>query len=48
MQLLREPVVRTRAPDQPTDAAIFALNQEQRAQGIKPQCDINGTPCGSP
>jgi hypothetical protein len=31
-----------------TNTAIAALNQEQRNRGIKPQCDINGTLCGSP
>ena len=31
-----------------TDGRIFNFNQEQRAVGITPQCDINGTLCGSP
>jgi hypothetical protein len=31
-----------------TNTAIAALNQQQRNRGIKPQCDINGTLCGSP
>ena len=35
-------------PDATTNKAIFALNQQQRNRGIKPQCDINGTLCGSP
>ncbi len=30
-----------------TNAAIFTLDQQQRDRGIKPQCDINGTLCGS-
>jgi hypothetical protein len=30
----------------PTNEAILGLNQEQRAVGIEPQCDINGTLCG--
>lgn len=28
--------------------AVYRLNQEQRDQTIKPQCDINGTLCGKP
>jgi hypothetical protein len=35
-------------PDAKTNTAIFALNQQQRNRGITPQCDINGTLCGSP
>src|SRR6266404_2420029 len=35
-------------PDAKTNKAIFALNQQQRDRGITPQCDINGTLCGSP
>ena len=35
-------------PNPQTNAAIAALNRQQRARGIKPQCDINGTLCGSP
>ena len=35
-------------PDAATNKEIAALNQEQRKRGIKPQCDINGTLCGSP
>ena len=31
-----------------TDVAIYGLNQDQRARSIVPQCDINGTLCGSP
>ena len=34
-------------PSKKTNQAIFALDQQQRARGIKPQCDINGTLCGS-
>jgi hypothetical protein len=34
--------------DGKTNTAIAALNQQQRDRGIKPQCDINGTLCGSP
>ncbi len=36
------------SPNAKTDTAIAALNQQQRDRGIKPQCDINGTLCGSP
>lgn len=32
--------------NQPTNQAIFDLNQQQRAVGIQPQCDLNGTLCG--
>lgn len=35
-------------PSGKTNTAIAALNQQQRDRGIKPQCDINGTLCGSP
>jgi hypothetical protein len=35
------------SPDAKTNAAIATLNQQQRDRGIKPQCDINGTLCGS-
>lgn len=35
-------------PDSPTNLAIAGLNQLQRARGITPQCDINGTLCGTP
>ena len=35
-------------PTAKTNAAIYTLNQQQRDRGIKPQCDINGTLCGSP
>ncbi len=31
-----------------TNNAISALNAHQRDRGIKPQCDINGTLCGTP
>jgi len=34
-------------PSTKTNKAIFALNQQQRLRSIKPQCDINGTLCGS-
>jgi hypothetical protein len=34
-------------PDGSTNAAIFALNADQRADGDTPQCDINGTLCGA-
>jgi hypothetical protein len=36
------------AADQKTDKAIFSLNQRQRDLGITPQCDTNGTLCGTP
>jgi hypothetical protein len=36
------------APSAKTNKAISALNQQQRDRSIKPQCDINGTLCGSP
>ncbi len=35
------------APSKKTNKAIFALDQQQRDRGVKPQCDINGTLCGS-
>jgi hypothetical protein len=35
-------------PTATTNKAIFALNQQQRDSGVTPQCDINGTLCGSP
>ncbi len=31
---------------QPTNKAIFGLDQQQRKVGIEPQCDINSTLCG--
>jgi len=34
-------------PSAKTNKAIFALDQQQRDRGITPQCDINGTLCGS-
>src|SRR5579862_1265565 len=34
-------------PSAKTNKAISELNQQQRDRGIKPQCDINGTLCGS-
>jgi hypothetical protein len=33
--------------DGKTNIEIATLNQQQRDRGIKPQCDINGTLCGS-
>jgi hypothetical protein len=35
-------------PNRKTNTKIAALNQQQRDRGITPQCDINGTLCGSP
>ncbi len=35
-------------PNNETNDAIANLNQEQRNEGISPQCDINGTLCGTP
>jgi hypothetical protein len=35
-------------PNVQTNAMIASLVQQQRDLGIKPQCDINGTLCGSP
>jgi len=35
------------SPDRKTNMAIALLNQQQRDRGITPQCDINGTLCGS-
>jgi hypothetical protein len=35
-------------PNGQTNVAIASLVQQQRAAGVKPQCDINGTLCGSP
>jgi hypothetical protein len=34
-------------PDSPTNAEIYLLNEAQRNENIVPQCDINGTLCGS-
>lgn len=34
-------------PSAATNAAIGALNAAQRAVGITPQCDVNGTLCGT-
>jgi hypothetical protein len=31
-----------------TQVAVYELNQVQREAGITPQCDINGTLCGTP
>ena len=36
------------SPEAATNKDIFALNQAQRDRGITPQCDINGTLCGTP
>jgi hypothetical protein len=35
------------SPSAATNAAIGALVDAQRAQGITPQCDVNGTLCGT-
>jgi hypothetical protein len=35
-------------PNAQTNTTIASLVQQQRNVGIKPQCDINGTLCGSP
>ncbi|MGH7813721.1 MAG: hypothetical protein ACREQI_06920 [Candidatus Binataceae bacterium] len=35
-------------PTATTNAEISALNQQQRGRGITPQCDVNGTLCGTP
>jgi hypothetical protein len=35
-------------PTTTTNKEIFRLNAEQRARGIAPQCDLNGTLCGKP
>ncbi len=34
-------------PNAATDAAIGGLVEAQRASGITPQCDVNGTLCGT-
>jgi hypothetical protein len=34
--------------DANTNSVITMLNQQQRDRGITPQCDINGTLCGTP
>ena len=34
-------------PNAATDQRIAELNDAQRARGITPQCDVNGTLCGS-
>ena len=36
------------SPDAATNSVIATLNQDQRDRGITPQCDINGTLCGTP
>jgi hypothetical protein len=36
------------SPDQKTNKEITVLNERQRKLGITPQCDINGTLCGTP
>jgi hypothetical protein len=35
-------------PNQQTNTTIATLNERQRARGITPQCDVNGTLCGAP
>ena len=35
------------SPNAQTNAAIGKLNDAQRARGITPQCDVNGTLCGT-
>jgi hypothetical protein len=35
-------------PSVESNKAISTLNQQQRDRGITPQCDVNGTLCGSP
>jgi hypothetical protein len=35
-------------PNTGTDVAIYSLNAAERADGDTPQCDINGTLCGTP
>jgi len=34
-------------PKNKTNEAIFSLNERQRARDISPQCDLNGTLCGT-
>jgi len=34
-------------PKKKTNEKIFSLNERQRARGISPQCDQNGTLCGA-
>ena len=36
------------APSAETNLAITTLNQQQRDRGVTPQCDVNGTLCGTP
>ena len=36
------------SPNADTNAAIYTLNAAQRNAGETPQCDINGTLCGTP
>jgi hypothetical protein len=36
------------APNAQTNAKIAQLNQQQRNRGVTPQCDVNGTLCGTP
>ncbi len=36
------------APNPQTNKAIASLNQQQRDLAITPQCDVNGTLCGTP
>ncbi len=33
-------------PKKKTNEEIFSLNESQRARGVSPQCDLNGTLCG--
>ena len=35
-------------PSVETNKAITTLNQQQRDRGVTPQCDVNGTLCGTP
>lgn len=35
-------------PNTPTNVAIYGFNAAERAGGDTPQCDINGTLCGTP
>jgi hypothetical protein len=35
-------------PNEQTNKEVYKLNQQQRDRDITPQCDINGTLCGSP
>ena len=35
------------APKKETNDEIYNLNESQRERGISPQCDLNGTLCGT-